>query len=195
MSKSNNVGKMLSDPTKGVKQTRGTSGVLSRAFRQMLADLSISVPQWSQYMHEFIMDPRNGIPRNRREQTSHRGNLTKEFTRPHMTWKVFTKAMRFLQVVDLEITFKIRRRNLKVTSHTVNVVFENVDNNSVENGQMEMDLNQTPLAEPATVDLHPSQWQNIPGYPPGMASAGIRGISVAKPKRGPTPDDEANEQE
>lgn len=121
----NKIGKILSSPDKGVGRTSGANGVLSSLFRQILFDLSINPSHWSALMHEYIHDPRNGVPNNRRDQTSHRGNLTKEFGRAQMTWKVFMKAMRFLQVVDLELTIKIRRRNKKTTLHTVKVALNN----------------------------------------------------------------------
>jgi hypothetical protein len=72
----------------------------------MLQNMNINGSQWGALMADFIQDSRNGVPDNRKDQTSMRGNLTKEFARPQMTWKVFCKAMRFLKFWKVEIYVK-----------------------------------------------------------------------------------------
>lgn len=123
----NKLIQILTSPDKGVNRTTGVNGVLSRLFRQMLLDLNINPMQWGVLMHTFINDVRNGVPNNKRDQTSIRGNLTKEFARPQMTWKVFVKAMRFLHITSLKITVEATRAGKPNPSvHTVNVNFGGV---------------------------------------------------------------------
>lgn len=98
---------LLTSPDKGVNKTPGINGILSRLFRQLLLDNKIDGMRWGALMSDFIKDARNGIPDNRRDQTSIRGNLTKEFARPQMTWKVFMKALRFIQTTNLKITLEV----------------------------------------------------------------------------------------
>lgn len=113
----NPLSKMLDDPNKGIHHTFGSVGVLSRLFRTMLKDLEIGGYQFNLLMAKFLNDPRNKIPENKRDQTSNRGNLNKEFQKGTMTWKVFCKAMRFLQVVRFKITIEAERSNGKVSVH------------------------------------------------------------------------------
>lgn len=98
---------ILSAPDKGASKTPGINGVLSRLFRLLMIDMKIDAMRWGSLMNAYIKDARNDIPNNRRDQTSIRGNLTKEFARPQMTWKVFMKAMRFLQVSNVKITIEV----------------------------------------------------------------------------------------
>ena len=50
-----------------------------------------------------------------------RGNLTKEFSRPQMTWKVFCKGLRFLQIVKIELVVKAYHENGKTSLHSTHV--------------------------------------------------------------------------
>lgn len=116
------MNQLLTAPDKGAGKTPGINGVLSKLFRQLLLDLNVNPMRWGALMSDFIKDVRNGVPDNRRDQTSIRGNLTKEFARPQMTWKVFMKAMRFLQVSNVKITIEVThpgREHPTVTSVNV----------------------------------------------------------------------------
>ena len=123
----NKITQLLTSPDKGVNRTTGVNGVLSRMFRIMLLDNGINPMRWGVLMHSFINDVRNGVPNNKRDQTSIRGNITKEFARPQMTWKVFVKAMRFLHIVHLKITIEATHAGKpNPTIHTVNVPLGNI---------------------------------------------------------------------
>lgn len=137
-SKRNLLTELLEDPNKGVNKTYGAVGTLSRLFRQMLKDLNISGYQFGLLMSKFLSDPRNHIPDNKKDQTSNRGNLNKEFQKGTMTWKVFCKAMRFLQIVRFKITLEAVRENGKTTTHVVNV---NLELTEPENDEFDEDDN------------------------------------------------------
>ena len=107
----NKLNRILTSPDKDIKKTFGANGVLSRLFRQILWDLNIGPNRFGTLLQEYILDARNGVPNNKKDQTSARGNLTKEFSRPQMTWKVFMKAMRFLQIVRIEFVVKLHHRS------------------------------------------------------------------------------------
>lgn len=127
MASRNKMGQLLASPDKGVNRTTGVNGVLSRLFRIMLLDNGVNPMRWGVLMHSFINDVRNGIPNNKRDQTSIRGNITKEFARPQMTWKVFVKACRFLHIVHLKITIEATHAGKpNATIHTVNVPLGNL---------------------------------------------------------------------
>lgn len=114
----NKLTRILTAPDKDIKKTHGANGVLSRLFRQMLLDLNIGPSRFGSLLQEYILDPRNGVPNNKKDQTSMRGNLTKEFSRPQMTWKVFCKALRFLQITKIEFVIKAYHRTGRSTIHS-----------------------------------------------------------------------------
>jgi hypothetical protein len=114
----NQLSKILEDPHRYVGQVHGANGILASLFRQMLGDLNISIARWGSLMADFISDARNNVPNNQKDRTSMRGNLTKEFSRPQMTWKVFCKGLRFLQITKIELTIRAHHPNGRTTSHS-----------------------------------------------------------------------------
>ena len=118
-----NMKAVLASPDKGISKTYGANGVLSRLFRQMLHDLNITGPRFGNLLYDYITDSRHGVPNNKKDQTSIRGNLTKEFARPQMTWKVLCKALRFLQIVKIDLVIKAYHANGKTSLHSTVVQF------------------------------------------------------------------------
>lgn len=59
--------------------------------------------KWSMLMNKWVSDPKNVLDMNRKDRSSARGNLQKEFKRPRWSWKVFMKGMSFLEGVKLEL--------------------------------------------------------------------------------------------
>ena len=124
----NPISKILSSPDKEVGKTSGPNGMLSRLFRCILQDLNIGPYHWNSLMADYLKDPRNGVPNTRKDHTSMRGNITKEFSRPQMTWKVFCKAMRFFQFVRIDICITAyHKRGGKTTLHSTTVDFGSKD--------------------------------------------------------------------
>ena len=105
--------RMLEDPISELSRANGAGGILYRLWVKLLADknMGVSISRWEQLMIDFVNDPRNGVPRTKKDQTSMRGNLTKEFSRPNMTLKVFAKALMFLKVVKVDFAIKLYYEN------------------------------------------------------------------------------------
>ena len=95
---------LLNDPDKRVREARG---VLSVLWRQLLMVLNIDGWRWDKLMRKYLADPRNGIQNNSRDRSSARGNLNKELKRDDMTWRVFLKALTFLDPCRVVFTVKI----------------------------------------------------------------------------------------
>lgn len=119
----NKLTEILTSPDKLMKKTSGPNGILSRLFRQILLDLNIGPARFASLLQDYINDVRNCIPDNRKDRTSSRGNMTKEFSRPQMTWRVFCKALRFLQIKKIEFVIKAHHANGKATLHSTVVDF------------------------------------------------------------------------
>lgn len=115
--------KLLSSPDKGISQTHGPNGILARLFRTILFDENITPFRYMDLMDAFISEGQSGVPVNRVDLTSWRGNLTKELGKDQMSWKVFCKALRFLQVWKVEFRVTAYWRSGKVTEHATWVDF------------------------------------------------------------------------
>lgn len=114
----NQMTKILENPLKHESMARGYGGILAGLFARIIYEMNISVPRWLSLMDAFVTDARNGAQtENQKDRTSMRGNLTKEFSRDQMTWKVFIKGLRFLQIVRFQLTITAYHANGKVTRH------------------------------------------------------------------------------
>ncbi len=114
---SDNMYRVLNSPDKGISRTSGINGILARLFRKILFNLRVGGKEWSSLMFDYLNDPKNMLPNNRKDQTSIRGNIAKEISRPQMTWKVFCKGLRILQVAEFELKIVITRRNGETSEH------------------------------------------------------------------------------
>jgi hypothetical protein len=99
----------------------GTNSILASLFRRMLKELDINYSKWNNMMVRYIMDPRNCIPNNNKDQASARGNLQKELLKEKMSWKVFCKGLRFMAIPKFEIIIKAHHPNGKITEHSLPV--------------------------------------------------------------------------
>lgn len=109
---------ILTAPDKQAGRTFGTKGILANFFRNMLRTLNIGPTQFGSLLQDYITDIRHHIPDNRADKTSARGNLTKEFSNEQMSWSVFCKALRFLQIVRFELIINAHHANGKVSLHS-----------------------------------------------------------------------------
>lgn len=126
---------------------RGTTNntVLSRLFRRMMVYVAgtiditpnnidsipvdtgaftrkmLSYGKYDDLMTTFVLDKRNCVANNRKDQSSARGNLQKEIFKADMSWKVFTKGLRFLGVRSFEITIKLNHSNGRTSVHSESV--------------------------------------------------------------------------
>ncbi len=116
---------MLNTDDKRVGEARGH---LSKIFRQFLVALDIDGWKWDRFMRIYLTNPRNGIPNNSRDRSSARGNLNKELKRDDMTWRVFMKAMEFLDPVKVTFTVTATFKN----GRTLNVSSKIKDRGTIE---------------------------------------------------------------
>lgn len=70
-------------------------GVLARNFRQTLMTMNINEEKWAELMEKFV--EAQNLP-DEKAKISLRGNLTVEFARAEMSWKVYCAALAFLGV-------------------------------------------------------------------------------------------------
>lgn len=106
-----------------VKKTMGANGGLSRLFTTITNDLNISWMNFERLLDSYVRDARNGIPANRKDMTSAKGNLVKFVTGSQMTWKTFIRSMRVLQMVKLEIIIRATHVSGRTTEHSTPIEF------------------------------------------------------------------------
>lgn len=110
---------LLSRPDRGVGSTSGITGVLAGLFRKMLLDLNINGMKWSHLMDEYVqVESQIHNKDNKRDKTSIRGNLNKEFIRGRMTWKVFCRGLMLLKIRRFGIIIIAEHENGRKTSHS-----------------------------------------------------------------------------
>lgn len=69
----------------------------------------------------YLNDPRNAIPNNVHARSSARGNLNKELQKHNMSWRVFCKGMRFLNIFKFELIVRTKQANGRVLEFGVAV--------------------------------------------------------------------------
>jgi hypothetical protein len=103
---SQQLGHILKSSNKDVHRTAGPNGILANLYRKMLVELNVGPGRFSDFLREYVIDPRNCIPQTQKDLTTARGNMMKELSRSGMTFKVFLKGLRFLQVRTLDFCVK-----------------------------------------------------------------------------------------
>jgi hypothetical protein len=116
---------------RGVGSSSGVSGVLSRLFQQICFDLNVLPYRWRYLLTRYVDAEVKNFD-NCRDRSSVRNNLNKEFLRPRMSWKVFCKAMMFLDFVGFEIQIHAKHRNGQVTIHRTVVDYTTADEPNFE---------------------------------------------------------------
>jgi hypothetical protein len=103
---------MLSKADKGKNSITGSSGGLAWLFRNVLETLDVGASKWTKMMADYLADKRN-IPDNNVDLASVRGNIVKDLTRDHQSWKTFLKAMRFANPDKATLYLVIEKNGVK----------------------------------------------------------------------------------
>lgn len=101
--------------------TGGVTSILSRLYGKILLELGVGVTGINRLMEAHLNNPKNGIPQNLKERASARGNLSKDLTKPTMTWKIFCRLVKFLWVPKFEITITLYHSHREPTVHNMMV--------------------------------------------------------------------------
>lgn len=96
----------------------GSDSILAAVFGDIKYLVAPTTDRWNQFMTAYLRDPKNGIAKNMKDQSSARGNLAKELLKNKMTWKVFCKGLRFLNIVSFEFVIRVKHKNGIITEHS-----------------------------------------------------------------------------
>lgn len=105
----------------------GVLAILFRQIRDVVTSRSGSgsdrgsVYVFRQMLNEYIEDARNGIPANKSDQSTQRNNITGQLEKPEMSWRIFCRGLRVLNLIGFEIVIRpITRNGMKYQfSHVV----------------------------------------------------------------------------
>lgn len=101
-----------------VLKSGGVDSILASLFQSILVELGVNAAKFNVLMEQFLSDHRNQLPENIRDKSNVRGNLRKELLKPHMTWKVFCKGLRFLNISRFEIAITLHHSTRPPTTHS-----------------------------------------------------------------------------
>lgn len=83
--------------------------ILASLYRTILSDLGISDGRLTNMIDRFILDDRSGIPKRKRSST--KGNLSRELRKTSMTWRIFCRGIKLLNVKSFRVTVDLVFRN------------------------------------------------------------------------------------
>lgn len=103
-----------------------SDSILASMFRTIMEEIGINETRWNHLMTDYVLDKNNCIPNNNKDQSSARGNLQKELLKNKMSWKVFCKGIRFLNIIKFDFIIRAHHPNGKITEHTKTVSFGDI---------------------------------------------------------------------
>ena len=117
----------------------GSASVLTKMFFVIMGNMGVNETRWNHLMTNYILDKSNCIPNNTKDQSSARGNLSKELLKKKQTWKVFCKALRFLNIVKFDFVIRAHHQNGTITESVVPVSFGDMVHESMDDSENDKD--------------------------------------------------------
>lgn len=111
-----------------------------------------------QCIERYIRDPINGIPPDRRDLASARGNLIKTLSKDVVSWKTFTRFLRVLEYDDFDMQISLKTKDPMLPEGSKDLFSINVDlgNKPVGNNSDLLKNRDIEFANSVIADLHKS---------------------------------------
>lgn len=178
----NNMRAILEDENK--KKTV-SGNLITQLWRTILFEEGISPKVYEYLLRRYLHNPHSGIDDNATARNNHRGNLNKELSSNHMTFRSLMKGLRVLEVEEFELCLILKRRGVPT------LLKHSVTGNNIVN----YEENLGNFAESAVIDkfdeqLHRAQTIAIKQPEPKLVkdpSQLLKGFKLpegAKPKEG-----------
>lgn len=112
----------------------GSDSILASMFQLIIWQLGIKEVGWNTLMQRYLLDPSNNIPNNDRAHALERGNLQKELLNNRMSWKVFCKGLKFINLPKFEFIIRAHHINGSITEHSrmVTITETETETNEIE---------------------------------------------------------------
>lgn len=126
MSKRNNASRdhlraVLNDRNKLINQTKGIGGILAQLLRTIFKEQNITDTVFNTVCDEYINSARFGLS-SKVAQYLNRGNIRRQVSQDTLTWKVFVRALKIMQVSRFVISIELHYHSGKPASfHEVGV--------------------------------------------------------------------------
>lgn len=108
-----------------IHETKGIGGILASLLRKVFYEHKIGDGVFNTMCNDYIRSARRGLP-TKVAQYLNRGNIRRQVAQPKITWKVFVRALRIMQVqkfvITIELKFASGRAN---TEHSYEVDISN----------------------------------------------------------------------
>jgi hypothetical protein len=95
--------------------------ILSALITKVFYNLEITPNRFKFYLDKYISDPVNGIPQNRKDMSSARGNIIKEINKVAITWLIFTRALKIIKATRFTLTLTVHHSDLHTSNHSIEV--------------------------------------------------------------------------
>lgn len=100
----------------------GVDAILSALYRRILQDINLdSVSTFENLLAKYVLKNYKNTT-SIKEQSALRAAMRKELLKNKMTFKVFVKGLRVLNVRRFKITIELEHANRKTTVHTLPVI-------------------------------------------------------------------------
>lgn len=109
--------KDLYEKTSGGNPLR--KGDLSRLFGAIISEINLDDKQIRMLMAKWVDDPKNRVLKDPSSRSSARGNIRKDIRREEITWKVFTKLIRWLRPVRGRLIIELDWSTGETTRHQI----------------------------------------------------------------------------
>lgn len=111
----------------------GANGRLREMFGLITNGGNLTLSQISNLLRTYVEDPKNGVPQNRKDQTTERGNLAKQLDKDSMTWKTFIKGLQIFRIKRIKHTITVEWPNGRVTEHSQVIQLAAIEEEENEN--------------------------------------------------------------
>ena len=117
---------ILNSPDKGISETKGVAGILSKLWRTVLMQLNISPARFNTLLFQAAQSAKSTIsPTNKTASKFFTaGNLRRELEKAKMTFKVLMKGFKLLKIRRIDIAVRLHHAPnsaFEVTVHSVSV--------------------------------------------------------------------------
>lgn len=131
---------ILNSPDKGISETKGVSGILSKLWRTVLMQLNIGPASFNTLLFQAAQTAKSMIsPMNKTASKFFTaGNLRRELEKPKMTFKVLMKGFKLLKISRIDIA--VRLYHAPNSAHSVTIHSVSVDLGEVTYGIEDEDI-------------------------------------------------------
>lgn len=93
---------------------------LADFFQDMITSVNLSDEEWDRLLHEYVENPLSGIPNDdKATMTKERNARDRDFRAKRISWKVFRRALVFLQLKEVKYSLILTWKRGVVTDHYI----------------------------------------------------------------------------